>query len=280
MEWNELRYVLPHKWRNSVAAKLPPGHLGLPFNGEMLAFLWYFKILRRPDKFIDAKRKKYGDGVGLYRTYLFGSPSIIAWFPSVNRFVLQDDALLKAWPNVDIFGSTYLVTVHGNSHARLRSYVTNAINQPEALRQITLLVQPRIVAALQSWSQKGRVKAYDETKKYRKKLEAIFRVELEKKKRQKCEGTNYDLMDGLMQIEDGEGSKLSHEEVLDNIICLVIGGYEFTSLALMWAIYYLVNYPDVLEKLRVVEETIRMANIAVQPTLLRINTLALLGSSF
>lgn len=54
-----------------------------------------------------------------------------------------------------------------------------------------------------------------------------------------------------MQFEDGEGSKLSDQEVLDNIICLVIGGYESTSLASMWAIYYLANYPDVLEKLRV-----------------------------
>lgn len=58
--WNEFRYVLPHKLRgSSTGAKLPPGHMGFPFLGEMLTFLWYFKILRRPDEFINAKRAKY-----------------------------------------------------------------------------------------------------------------------------------------------------------------------------------------------------------------------------
>ncbi|KAJ6977370.1 hypothetical protein NC653_029314 [Populus alba x Populus x berolinensis] len=64
-----------------------------------------------------------------------------------------------------------------------------------------------------------------------------------------------DLMDiGLMQIEDDEGSQLSDQEVLDNIVGLVI--------ASTWAIYYLAKYPHVLAKLRVAEETIRMAIIA------------------
>ncbi|KAL5544344.1 hypothetical protein UlMin_008128 [Ulmus minor] len=340
--WNELRYVLLRR-RSATGAdesKLPPGHMGFPLIGEMLTFLWYFKILRRPDDFINAKRKKYGDGVGLYRTHLFGSPSIIACSPKVNKFVFQrEDDFILQWPNVDIVGSTSLVTVHGKSHARLRNFVTNAINRPEALRRIAQLVQPRMVAALQSWSQKGTIKAYNETKKVtfenigklfaslkpgplldtidilfqglvsgiraqpfnipgsayhharqcRKKLETIFRAELEKKKMEKS-GEKNDLMDGLMQIEDDEGNKLSDEEVLDNIVSLVVAGYESTSLATTWAIYNLSKYPNVLQKLReenmaisknktgdfitsedvskmkytnkVVEETIRIANIA------------------
>ncbi|PON47601.1 Cytochrome P450 [Parasponia andersonii] len=129
----------------------------------------------------------------------------------------------------------------------------------------------------------------------RKKLDAIFRVELEKKKYRIKVGTStsnddLDLMDGLMQIEDDEGNKLSDQEVIDNIVSLVVAGYESTSLASTWAIYYLAKYPNVLKKLReenmvairnkkgdfitsddvsnltytnkVVEETIRMANIS------------------
>ncbi|XP_034217204.1 ent-kaurenoic acid oxidase-like [Prunus dulcis] len=339
--WNELWYVLPLKLRRSATnAKLPPGHMGLPFIGEVLTFLWYFKVLRRPDDFINAKRAKYGDGVGMYRTYLFGSPSIIACFPAVNKFVFQsDDTFILNWPSVDLVGHTSLVAVHGKSHARLRSYVTNVINQPDALRRIAQMVQPRIIAALESWAQKGRIKAHDETKKVtfenigqlfvslepgplldtidnlfdglvkgiraqpfnipgsafhhahqcRKKLEDIFRVELEKKKTQKEVVTN-DLMDGLMQITDDEGNKLCDQEVLDNIVSLVVAGYASTSLASMWAIYYLAKYPNVLITLleenmaisqnkkgefitsedvskmkytnKVVEETIRMANIS------------------
>lgn len=84
----------------------------------------------------------------------------------------------------------------------------------------------------------------------RKKLEDIFTVELEKKKTQKEVVTN-DLMDGLMQIKDDEGNRLCDQEVLDNIVSLVVAGYASTSLASMWAIYYLTKYPNVLKKLRV-----------------------------
>ncbi|KAK9925919.1 hypothetical protein M0R45_023178 [Rubus argutus] len=83
----------------------------------------------------------------------------------------------------------------------------------------------------------------------RRQLEAIFRVELEKKRNRK-EAVKTDLMDGLMQIKDDEGDKLSDKEVIDNIVSLVIGGYTTTALSAMWAIYYLAKYPNVLQKLR------------------------------
>ncbi|XP_044487462.1 ent-kaurenoic acid oxidase 1-like [Mangifera indica] len=342
--WNDLRYAAPLKFKYSgTGARLPPGHMGFPFLGEMISFLWYFKVLRRPDDFINSKRRKYGDGVGMYRTHLFGSPAIIACFPAINKFVFRsDDKFILKWPNIDLMGITSLVAVHGKAHARLRSFVTNAINRPDALRRITEMVQPRIVSALQSWAQKGQLKMYDEAKKVsfenigklfvsfepgpiletmdkwfygllggvraqpfnfpgtayhhaiqcRKKLDAIFRVELERKKKKKESGvdTTNDLMDGLMQIEDEEGKKLSDQEVVDNIVSLVVAGYESTAVASMWALYFLAKNPNVLEKLReenmairknkkgdyitsedvsklkytnkVVEETIRMANIA------------------
>jgi cytochrome P450 len=86
----------------------------------------------------------------------------------------------------------------------------------------------------------------------RKKLEEIFLVELEKKKKKNENGgETHDLMDGLMQIRDEEGNKLVDQEVLDNIVSLVAAGYESTSLASMWALYYLSKFPNVLEKLRV-----------------------------
>ncbi|XP_059441033.1 ent-kaurenoic acid oxidase 1-like [Corylus avellana] len=147
--WNELWYVAPLQARcSATGTNLPPGHMGFPLLGEMLTFLWYFKILRRPNEFINSKRRKYGDGVGMYRTHLFGSPSIIACFPSINKFIFQsDDKFILKWPQVDLTGPASLVAVHGKSHARLRSYILNAINRPDALRRIDLHVQPRMVAA-------------------------------------------------------------------------------------------------------------------------------------
>lgn len=62
-----------------------------------------------------------------------------------------------------------------------------------------------------------------------------------------------DLMDGLMHLRDGEGKLLHDEEVLDNIVSLVIGGYESTALSTMWSLYYLYKFPNVLWRLRVIE---------------------------
>ena len=58
-------------------------------------------------------------------------------------------------------------------------------------------------------------------------------------------------MEALMQMKDEEGNRLSEDEVLDNIVTLIIAGYSSTSVAIMWAVYYLAKYPEVVVKLRV-----------------------------
>ncbi|CAN0900765.1 Ent-kaurenoic acid oxidase 2 [Linum grandiflorum] len=349
--WNDLRYAVPAKFRLiGTGKKLPPGHMGLPFIGELISFLWYFKFLRRPDDFINSKRNKYGDGVGLYRTYLLGQPSIIACSAESSRFVLQsDDAFcLQRWPTNDLVGHHSLSAALGPSHKRLRNFVSVAVNQPNALRRSALLSQPIIAASLRSWADRGTVTVHTEARKMtfesigklfvsfepgpvmeeldlyfggmmkgmratpidlpgtpfrhalkcRKRLEAVFRGELEKRKQQKKrnleeeEEEAKDLMDGLMRVRDENGDLLSDEEVVDNIASLVVGGYDSTALSSMWAVYCLAKYPDVLSKLReenmvlkkeksdgefityddisrlkytkkVVEEVVRMANVAV-----------------
>ncbi|KAI3874815.1 hypothetical protein MKW98_019388 [Papaver atlanticum] len=345
LKWsNEIRYIGPLKLRYGGYIKLPPGNMGLPYFGEMLIFLWYFKILRRPDDFILSKRQRYGEGVGLYRTCLFGTPSIISCSPASNKFFLQqDDSFPISWPSVELLGESSVAAVaSGKAHTRLRSYVSNAINSPDALKRIVLVVQPRISSSLQLWADKGTLNGYKEIKKVtfanigkmfanfepgpvldlldgyfvgilggvraqrtnvpgtayhhalkcRKSATDIFRKELESRRVQRkseIEERN-DLMDGLINMKDEQGKQLGDEEVLDNIVSLVIAGYESTTVASMWALYYLAKFPDVLQKLRdennavtqnkkgdfitakdiselkytnkVVEETIRLANIA------------------
>lgn len=109
---------------------------------------------------------RYGDGEGLYRTHLFGSPTIIAFTPSANKFVLQSElSFSSAWSSTELVGTTSLVAVEGASHRRLRGLVVRAINQPDALRRITLMLQPRVVASIKSWSNIGRVAVFKEAKK-------------------------------------------------------------------------------------------------------------------
>ncbi|XP_073283692.1 ent-kaurenoic acid oxidase 1-like [Primulina huaijiensis] len=339
--WNDIRYALPHYHRSSEGGgMLPPGYMGIPFLGEMLAFIWYFKIVRRPNDYITSKLRRYGSDGGLYRTHLFGSPSIIVCPPSAIKFVLQSDSnFLPEWPAPELVGVNALVSVEGDSHARVRNFVLRCINKPDALRRIALMVQPRVTASLKSWAQKGRILVHKEAKKVtfgnigkffagfesdpvldtldelfkglmngirsqpinfpgtayhhafecRNKAMAIFRQEMEKR-RENASDARDDLMEGLMQMKDEQGKHLSDVEILDNIVSLVLAGYASTSLAIMWTLYYLGKYPDVVEKLqeehvpiskrlngesityddvstckyssKVVEEVLRMANIS------------------
>lgn len=343
--WNDIWYGLVTATLRSSegGAKLPPGYMGFPIIGEMFTFLWYFKFLRRPDDYINSKRQKHGDGIGMYRTHLFGYPSVIVFSPAANKFVFRDEeSFILEWPNAELVGKNSLSTVHGKAHARIRSLVSRSLNQPDALRRIAIFVQPRIISALKSWSERRTINSYKEIKKItlqnigmyfasfessptidkldqyfdglvagvrsyrlnipgfayhralqcRKKAVAIFKKELEKRKNDDDGSTRpmNDLMDGLMKLKDEEGGQLNDNEILDNMVSILAGGYESTTLSVMWVVYFLAKYPKVLQKLRdenmslkkskneefvtsdellkmkytmkVVDETIRMANVA------------------
>ncbi|KAK6920810.1 Cytochrome P450 [Dillenia turbinata] len=260
--WNEIWYVFGSKDR----AKLPPGHMGFPFFGETLQLLWYFNVLRRPDDFINSKQRRYKSEVGLYKTHLFGSPSVIACAPDITKYVYQNEGIfMSQWPNMEIVGEHAIASQHGKAHKRLRGAITSAINVTfENIGNLFANIQPgplldtldRLFVGLLNglrappWYFPG-TNCYHAIQ-CRKKLIEIFRVELEKRKQDKLKGVEArnDLMDRLMGIKDEEGNQLKDEEVLDNIVGLVVAGYQTTALSSMWAIYFLAKSPEVLKKLR------------------------------
>ncbi|KAM0890523.1 hypothetical protein ACQ4PT_027008 [Festuca glaucescens] len=303
--WYRAVFFLKHRGRkgaNGVRPRLPPGHMGLPFLGETMSLLWYFKHARRPDDFIGAKRRAYGgEKVGMYRTHLFGSPTIVACKPATNKFIFQagGDTFGIHWPVPELVGLSSIVNVEGSNHTRVRGVILGAINRPSSLRAIAAAVQPGVVAALNSWADMGTIVASNEAKKVtftnickmfismeassmtvkmdqwftslvaglrafpldfpgtachdarkcRRKLNTVFQTELENRK-----NTNKkydDVMNGFMELEDEQGKKLSDDEVVDNIVSVVVAGYESTASAIMWATYHLAKCPDILAKLRV-----------------------------
>ena len=89
-------------------------------------------------------------------------------------------------------------------------------------------------------------------KQCRKKLDTVFREEVQRRRREDTTvDANKDLISGLMEMEDEQGKKLCDDEVVDNIVSLVVAGYESTSNAIMWAAYHLAKSPHALRKLRV-----------------------------
>ncbi|XP_044437664.1 ent-kaurenoic acid oxidase 1-like [Aegilops tauschii subsp. strangulata] len=277
--WHCAAFALKHGGRgsNGIRRRLPPGHMGVLFLGETLSLLWYFKLARRPDDFIGAKKSAYGSGAGI----------IVACSPAANKFVLQSaESFGIRWPVPELVGITSVVTFANICKMFISmepSPLTDKIDQWFGDLLYGLRAYPFDFPGTASHG----------ARKSRRKLDAIFREDLEARKKvdKQCD----DLMGGLMQMKDEHGKKLSNEEVVDNIVSLVIAGYESTTIAIMWAVYHLAKSPIVLAKLReeniamskskggststtlmithtdipkmkytakVVEETIRMANIA------------------
>lgn len=85
----------------------------------------------------------------------------------------------------------------------------------------------------------------------RRKLNSVFREEVKRRKLKAKLEEHDDVMSGLMRMEDEQGRRLGDDEVVDNIVSLVLGGYESTSSTIMWATYHLAKLPAVLAKLRV-----------------------------
>jgi len=110
------------RWR--CRARLPSGHMGLPFVGESLWLLWYYKLARRPDGFVHARRRRYYAGGragagGVYRTHLFGSPTVLVCSPAANKFVLkssQDGTFGIRWAAPELVGLSCVVNVEGSQH--------------------------------------------------------------------------------------------------------------------------------------------------------------------
>nr|KAJ0212310.1 hypothetical protein LSAT_V11C400200550 [Lactuca sativa] len=166
--WNDIWYglVMTALRPSQSGTKLPPGYMGLPIIGETLTFLWYFKFLGRPEDYINSKRQKYGDGIGMYKTHLFGRPSVITFLPTTNKFVLRDTETFRLkWANPELIGKTSMFVVNGEAHLRIRNFVIRSINQPDALRRIALAVQPRMISALQSWTTRGKINSFNEIMK-------------------------------------------------------------------------------------------------------------------
>ncbi|KAL2668956.1 hypothetical protein AAZV13_01G159700 [Glycine max] len=144
---NEWYYV--SRLQGKLQHPLPPGHLGWPLLGNMPTFLRAFKS--NPDSFIYDLVSR----TGMYRTYLFGSPSIIVCTPETCRKVLTDDENLKLGYPPSTTALTGKRSLHGISnaeHKRLRRLITSPITGHEALSTYIGLIEHASVKRLEELS--------------------------------------------------------------------------------------------------------------------------------
>ncbi|MCB1845064.1 MAG: cytochrome P450, partial [Halioglobus sp.] len=80
-------------------------------------------------------------------------------------------------------------------------------------------------------------------------------LEIIDSRRTRKTGSNFDFLAKYMLAVDKQGQPFSDRELLDELMTLIVAGYETSAGTLNWAWYLLAHHPEVMEKLRAEAET-------------------------
>ncbi|XP_062147106.1 beta-amyrin 11-oxidase-like isoform X2 [Alnus glutinosa] len=97
---------------------------------------------------------RYGR-TGIYKTYMFGCPSIIVCIPKTCRKVLTDDERFKlGYPKATtiLTGRRSFHGISNAEHKRLRRLTTSPINGHEALAGYINLIEGIVINSLEKWA--------------------------------------------------------------------------------------------------------------------------------
>ncbi|KAI3743804.1 hypothetical protein L1987_56871 [Smallanthus sonchifolius] len=132
----------------------------------MWSFIRAFKS-GNPESFISAFVHRYGSN-GMYKSLMFGNPSIILMAPDVVRKVLMDeDTFQQGWPDaaIKLAGRKSFIGISNEEHKRLRKVTKAPINGHEALSIYVPNIEANVVSALEKWSQMGRIEFLTELRR-------------------------------------------------------------------------------------------------------------------
>ncbi|XP_039124523.1 ent-kaurenoic acid oxidase-like isoform X2 [Dioscorea cayenensis subsp. rotundata] len=160
-EWWHESKLGPHRRRS-----LPPGDMGFPFIGNMWSFLHAFKS-HHPDSFIASFVSRF-DRIGIYKAFMFGSPTILVTTPEICKIVLMDDErFIPGWPKstCELIGKRSFVGIIHEEHKRLRRLTSKPINGHEALSSYLKFIEETVISTLDQWSSMGQIQFLTELRK-------------------------------------------------------------------------------------------------------------------
>ncbi|XP_042512374.1 ent-kaurenoic acid oxidase 2-like [Macadamia integrifolia] len=147
---------------------LPPGDMGWPLIGNMWTFLGAFKS-NEPDSFFASYYKKFGRSRGVYRAFMFGSPSIMVTAPEPAKQVLMDDENFgTGWPKstLELIGKKSFLGISDEEHRRLRKLTAASVNGHEALSIYMKFIEETAMSTLDKWSKMGEIEFLTELRRF------------------------------------------------------------------------------------------------------------------
>jgi len=132
---------------------LPPGDLGLPLIGETIQFL-------NDSDFTEKRYQKYGP---LFKTHIFGSPTLVVIGAEANRFLLTNENkyFSNNWPKSTrvLLGSASISVQKDKIHQKRRKLLSQAF-QPRALAGYATTMEDIIHQYFKRWEELGNFTWY------------------------------------------------------------------------------------------------------------------------
>ncbi|CAN6479642.1 unnamed protein product [Victoria cruziana] len=162
-----LSVCLDRFFRSSKTRKpVPPGSFGWPIVGETFSLL-------RPHasnelgQFLSSHCSRYGK---VFRSHLFGSPTVVSCDHELNAFILQNEEKLFqcSYPNSihGILGESSMLVVVGEKHKTLRNLALALVLATKAKPEFLIDIERTAILVMESWKDKDEVVLSAEAKKF------------------------------------------------------------------------------------------------------------------
>ncbi|KAL2497801.1 Cytochrome [Abeliophyllum distichum] len=155
-----------YRRKQNYSLNLPPGNMGWPFLGETIAYLKPYTATTI-GKFMEEHISRYGK---IYKSHLFGEPTIVSADAGLNRFILQNEGKLFecSYPRSigGILGKWSMLVLVGDMHRDMRTISLNFLSNARLRTHLLKEVEKHTLLVLGSWIENSIICAQDEAKKF------------------------------------------------------------------------------------------------------------------
>ncbi|XP_043709535.1 cytochrome P450 90B1-like [Telopea speciosissima] len=145
---------------------LPPGNMGWPFLGETIGYLKSHSATST-GKFMEQHISRFGK---IYKSNLFGEPTIVSADAGLNRYILQNEGRLFecSYPRSigGILGKWSMLVLVGDMHRDMRMISLNFMSNFRLRTHLLPEVERHTLLVLRSWKENSLFSAQDEAKKF------------------------------------------------------------------------------------------------------------------
>ncbi|WOL09121.1 Cytochrome P450 [Canna indica] len=160
--------IISQSWKTRRGSertqRLPAGTRGWPLVGETLHFV-SCAYSPCPERFMDKRRLMYGK---VFRSHLFGSPTIVSTDAEVSRCVLQSDAraFVPWYPKslTELMGKSSILLINGSLQRRVHGLIGAFFKSSDLKSQITRDMQCYVQESMINWKDEQLIHIQDETK--------------------------------------------------------------------------------------------------------------------